>query len=474
MQTFRKIFTICLLLTFSLLLLTPTHADATTKEKYASIVIDSDTGKVLYQRHANSKRYPASLTKIMTLMMAFDAIERGKLSLNQRIPVSAHAASMVPSKLNLPVGSTIRVKDAIRALVTKSANDVAAALGESMGGTESNFARQMTKKARSIGMYKTTFRNASGLHNKRQVTTAKDMSKMARYLIRNYASYYHYFSLQEFKYKGSTYTNHNKLMRTYAGMDGIKTGYVNASGFNLIASAVNDNRRLIGVVFGGRSSKTRNDHMEGLLNASFNKMKVVRIARQAPAPAPQKKPSKRMQTAYLQQALDIDDQQLSTLGEILGEGDIDPRQFTKLETGLLSIAAHTGETISVEGIGYFSRETMDSAPTATNNKQTTITRTVTKANVAPEPSYQAVTASLTPALWQIQVGAFANETTSRRAIQTAKKTLPSQVFTQELTSSVIPLQTRKGAVYRARLGQLNEQEARLACTYIDNCMVIAP
>ncbi|MBU0800737.1 MAG: D-alanyl-D-alanine carboxypeptidase, partial [Alphaproteobacteria bacterium] len=245
----------------ALLCAAPTIAQAEANPRYASFVMDADTGQVLHQSNADKSLHPASLVKMMTLSMAFDELAAGRLSLRDRITVSKHAASMVPSKLNIPAGGTISVEDAIYALVTKSANDIAVAMGEKIGGTESQFAAMMTRKAREIGMTRTTFKNASGLHNQQQVSSARDMAKLARYIIKNYPQYYTYFSTKEFSYKGNSYHNHNRLMSSYKGMDGMKTGFIGPSGFNLVASAVRNDRRLIGVVFGGRTAASRNAHM---------------------------------------------------------------------------------------------------------------------------------------------------------------------------------------------------------------------
>ncbi|HRQ61086.1 MAG TPA: D-alanyl-D-alanine carboxypeptidase family protein, partial [Alphaproteobacteria bacterium] len=238
---------------------------------YASIVVDSDTGVILHQANPDKKLHPASLTKVMTLLMLFEAIERGETSLNDSIKISKKAAAAVPSKLGLAPGSTIRVKDAILALVTKSANDIALAVAEHVGETEDRFAIAMTGRARELGMNNTTFRNASGLHDPGQISSARDMAIMARYVINRYPDYYRYFSTKNFSYKGQNYHNHNHLMKSYKGMDGMKTGFINASGFNLIGSAVRGNTRLIGVVFGGKSANSRNAHMKELLDAGFKK-----------------------------------------------------------------------------------------------------------------------------------------------------------------------------------------------------------
>ncbi len=231
----------------------------------AAIVVDAKTGKVLYSSNADTKRFPASLTKMMTLYMLFEAIETGQTSLNARIRFSARAAGQAPSKLGLKKGQSIRVKDAILALVTKSANDVATAVGEHLAGTESAFAKRMTKKARSLGMSKTTFKNASGLPNKYQVTTARDMALLGRALREHYPQYFHYFKTPSFTYKGRRYRNHNKLLGSVSGVDGIKTGYTRASGFNLVSSVRKGNREVVAVVIGGDTGKARNARMAGLI-----------------------------------------------------------------------------------------------------------------------------------------------------------------------------------------------------------------
>lgn len=237
--------------------------------RYASIIVDAESGKVLHASNPDRRRYPASLTKMMTLYMLFDAIDRGKLKINQRLKVSRRAQGMAPSKLGLKRGQTIRVKDAILALITKSANDVAVVVAETIGGTEVKFARMMTEKAKAIGMQKTRFRNASGLPNRRQVSTARDMATLARRLIDDFPQFYHYFGTQKFSYKHRTYSNHNKMLRAYPGVDGIKTGYIRASGFNLVASTKRYGRRLIGVVFGGQSAQSRDRHMRRLFERAY-------------------------------------------------------------------------------------------------------------------------------------------------------------------------------------------------------------
>lgn len=238
---------------------------ASANAKYAGVVIDVKTGKTLYADNADNLRYPASLTKIMTLYMLFGELEAGRVSLNTRMKVSKRAAGQAPSKLALKVGSTIRVKDAISALVTKSANDVAVVIAEHIGGTESKFAAKMTNTARRLGMKKTTFKNASGLPNSGQRTTARDMARLGMAIQDRYPKYYKYFSTRSFTYKGKSYRNHNRLLGTVKGVDGIKTGYIRASGFNLVTSVKRDGRHIVAVVMGGRTGKSRDAHMKSLI-----------------------------------------------------------------------------------------------------------------------------------------------------------------------------------------------------------------
>lgn len=257
--------------------------------KYASYVVDADTGQVLHGTNETTRNYPASLTKMMTLYLMFERLEDKRWTLNTPLKVSRRAARQPASKLGLAPGSKILVKDAILALAVKSANDVATTVAENISGKERSFALKMTAKARSLGMKKTTFRNASGLPHRAQMSTAKDMSILARALLRDFPQYYHYFSTKKFRWKGRTYKSHNKLLKTYPGSDGFKTGYIRAAGYNLVSSATRGGRRIIGVVFGGRSSKHRNAHMAKLLDKGFSKLAVGQPTLQI---ASAKKPSK--------------------------------------------------------------------------------------------------------------------------------------------------------------------------------------
>ncbi|HYD43774.1 MAG TPA: D-alanyl-D-alanine carboxypeptidase [Phenylobacterium sp.] len=242
----------------------------TSEPKYAAIVMDAATGEVLYDKRADSPRYPASITKVMTLYLAFEQLAAGKLQLDDPVLISPRAAAQPPTKIGLRPGETITVRDAMSALATKSANDIAVALAEKIGGSESRFAALMTLRARELGMLNTHFANASGLPDSRQISTAKDIAILSRAIMRDYPQYYSLFSTQQFAYRGQTIRNHNRLLGKIPGVDGIKTGFTNASGYNIAVSGVQDGRRLITVVLGGSSSRARDNNAEQLLLTGFD------------------------------------------------------------------------------------------------------------------------------------------------------------------------------------------------------------
>lgn len=385
-----------------------TPAQAATK--YAALILDTASGTVLFERHAGAQRHPASLTKIMTLYMLFDAVEDGRIGLNDRLKVSRHAAAQPPSSLNLRPGETIRVKDAILALVTKSANDVAVVVAEALGGTESKFARLMTERARRLGMRSTRFRNASGLHDARQVTTAYDMATLGLAIRRDFPGQYDYFSTLSFSWKGRTYNNHNKLLGHYRGTDGIKTGYIGASGFNLVASVERHGRRLIGVVFGGKSGSRRDRHMKRLLDSGFEKAADIRVAETIKPPLPAPRPPRKQQLASAD-----------------------------------AVSADTG------------RADGGSADTGSVGAQA-----ASLLPPLPQPAPQFEAGSRDEGVeWGIQVGAYATEIRAQRSIALARGHLNDLLTGTD--AAVEPLDRRTGTIYRARLFGMSEQEARSAC-----------
>ncbi len=242
--------------------------------RYSSIVVDANSGDVLEQANADEPRRPASLTKLMTLYLAFEALRDRRVSLGQAVPVSPHAAAMQPSKLGLLPGSQLTVEQAILGLVTKSANDAASALGELLGGTEDRFAQMMTLRARSLGMSHSTFQNASGLPDPEQWSTARDLSLLGRRLINDFPAYYGYFATPSFVWHRQVIFNHDTMLRSYPGADGLKTGYIEASGHNLVTSALRGGVRLLGVVLGAASNGERDVHMASLLDQGFEQRDV--------------------------------------------------------------------------------------------------------------------------------------------------------------------------------------------------------
>jgi D-alanyl-D-alanine carboxypeptidase len=241
-------------------------------ERYASVVIDMSSGKELYGYSQNSVRYPASLTKMMTLYLVFEALGSGQIDKTTLIPISANAAGQAPSKIGLKPGETIDVDTAIRAITVKSANDIAVAFAEYLAGSEEAFAAQMTAKARAIGMRNTTFRNASGLHDPAQVTTAEDMARLGVALRKKFPQHFAYFGLRQFNVAGRTVTGHNKALDMIAGANGMKTGYTRASGYNLVTSVERDGKQMIAVILGEDSARARDQRMAALVMAYMGRM----------------------------------------------------------------------------------------------------------------------------------------------------------------------------------------------------------
>ncbi len=463
-------------------------SDEIHPDKYAAFIMDADTGLILYQKNANKKLHPASLTKMMTVLMLFDALDQGKLRPHSKVRISEHAASMVPSKIGLKPGDHILVKDAIPVLITKSANDIAVAVAEKLGGSERRFAKMMTKKARSLGMGRTTFRNASGLHDQRQVSTARDMARLSRVLILNYNKYYHHFSASSFTYRGKTYRSHNRLMDSYAGMDGLKTGYISASGFNLASSAQRNNRRLIGVVFGGKTSKSRNKRMEKLLDFGFSKIGEFKIA-QSDIPVPKRKPNhlldqiavasrntgqadadntfsersertrpsdfiQNKQTNWSRWAMLDAMAEHSIFNRMIGQGDYDISIRNRIETGLIAISSHLGEKIP----SYV----FDATNLASN-----------KITPSPKPTKQAAYyAPSTDGAWAIQVGAFTSRANTNKALAKSINALP--VAFKGGKATIAPLQNGNEWIYRARIEGYTKTAAAEACRILPECVIIPP
>ena len=299
----RLVFT-CLLSTFLILsfqLMMSGDAEAKRKKKgnprYAAYVVDAKTGKVLFSRNGNARRYPASLTKMMTLYLVFEDMKAGKISGKTRLVMTPKGALQQPSKIGLRAGQSISMDQAVKALITKSANDVATAIGGQLSGSEAAFARRMTRKARQLGMSRTTFKNANGLTARGQVTTAADMAKLGMALREHFPRKYKLFSTRVFKLGKRRYGNHNKLLGRVRGVDGIKTGYTRASGFNLVSSVRTGGRSIVAVVMGGRTGRSRNAHMQQLIKrhlrtASRGKQRRIIVRATGPGRAAAVSPKK--------------------------------------------------------------------------------------------------------------------------------------------------------------------------------------
>ena len=401
-------------------------APASALARYASIVVDAETGQVLHAVNADTRNYPASLTKMMTLYMVFDALEKGTLKLDQMLPASKRAVGMPPSKLGLKVGERISVEDAIMALTTKSANDVAVVIAEALGGTEINFAKLMTERAEKIGMSRTTFRNASGLPNRGQKSTARDMVRLAQALQKEFPQYYHYFSRTSFTFNGRTYRNHNRLLKSYNGTDGIKTGYTRASGFNLVSSVQRNGRHIIAVVLGGKTARSRDSHMVKLLDRGFTKMAAMGV---------------------------------KTIPAVPG-----PNPFQNPAAVEVAAAEPTGSVIPAPAQPARSRPVQ---PVATSSQIAT----------ASDAADLQVDPEVLTNDWAVQVGAFSRFRAAHSSAKTALDTVPkvlegAKVSIERIDSASV------GTLYRSQIAGLYEQQARTACQRLlaasMSCVVVQP
>lgn len=419
------------------------HAKARyTAPLQASIIIDADTGAVLQATNADAITHPASLTKMMTLYMLFDQLASGRMRLDERLDVSQHASAQAPSKLGMQPGQSIRVEDAILALVTKSANDVAVIVAEAIGGSESHFASLMTRRARDLGMSRTVFQNASGLPDPDQITTARDMATLGRSLWRNHRRYYGYFSTRSFDWNGDTITTHNRLMLRYNGADGIKTGYIRASGFNLVSSAERSGRRLVGAVMGGRSSSSRDRHMEALLDAAFGgrvtapEERIEEAQADLPAATPAK-PTRPAKTAKTTVAAADKGKPVAVAEQSkpVIVTDAKGRQVAMLK--LPAVKPSAGKTRSKKG--------------------------------------DASVGDADPGNWGVQLGAYSRESAARDAVKAVSKRHASLIA--DGRTVIVPAKTGKTVIYRARVLGITEAQARTLCrkfTGDQGCQVIQP
>ncbi len=414
------------------------HAAVGYTPPFSAMVLDANTGRVLYADHENDLRHPASVTKVMTLYMLFEQLEKGRFSLDDEIQISSHAASMAPSKLGLSPGSTITVEDAIKAVVTKSANDIAAAIAEAVGGTEERFAEMMTAKARSLGMSRTYYANASGLPNPKQVTTARDLITLGRSIQERFPRYYAYFSTHQFTFRGATMGNHNHLLGRVEGMDGIKTGYTNASGFNLLTSVKRGNRRIFSVVLGGKSAAGRDRIMAGLIedhldSASPNKTMVADATEAKPAP---------IATAYAAPA------PAPSIPAVVEK----PRSSEDRTASIPPKAAEPARKVATAPTTAQTRAAEKQAAKLAKAEAAKAPAKTAKA----EPARQ--TASMSGTM--IQIGASDQMGKANELLAKARGKAPALAGATPFTEKV---KTGSGTLYRARFAGLTETKAEAAC-----------
>jgi D-alanyl-D-alanine carboxypeptidase len=429
-------------------------APAEARPVQASIVVDAASGKVLQSSNADSSTYPASLTKMMTLYLLFEALETGRVKLTDTVTFSKYAAGQPATNLNVRGGDRISVETAILALVVRSANDTATAIAEHLGGTESGFARLMTNKAKMLGMSRTTFRNANGLPDANQRTTARDMATLSMALIRDFPQYYGYFKRTSFKYRGVNYAGHNKLLKSFKGYDGIKTGYIRASGFNLASSAERDGRRLVVVVLGGTSPSARDRQVAGLLTDGFKTTRSTGTLVAANAPIGGK--VKVVTPPPAPAATNAE----SVVEDVIANVLIKPAQADTAEP---DDEAATG--IQLAGI----KGMMPMLKPGTRSNLVTVA-------AADELDSQATTVVWKPAGdYGIQVGAYSKYNAAQQAAQTATK-----AEHKLLSDARIIIDTQRmnngSKLYRARVAGLSKSDAQNACRNLQakrtDCLVL--
>ncbi len=427
----------------------PGSAEAKSKVKRpiptaAAIVVDAESGSVLYESNSRARTYPASLTKMMTLYLLFEAIEAKQVKLDDLLPVSAHAAVQPATDLGLRVGQRISVEKAILGLIVHSANDVAVVVAEALGGTEGQFAAMMTKKARQLGMSSTTYRNASGLPDPGQLTNARDIAILARALIARFPGFYPYFATESFTYLGRVYTSHNHVVTNYAGADGLKTGYIRASGYNVATSATRNGHRIIAVVLGGRTAYARDMQMMGLLDQGF-----ALVAKQ---------PKTQVASATLPQAPTIASAQTSKTTKTVGA----PAMLvppTKPEAETLQAAAAVQQADAAQEIAAVVPAA--DAVQAPDAVQESVVVQVASIEPTAAPATTKTKSSAAKGRWGIQVGAFNAYELALSAAKRASKRVAKLVK----NAQVVVDETAKGnaTLYRARLVGLSKQNAHSAC-----------
>lgn len=455
------------------LAMAPATANAALADspKYAAIVVDATTGEVLYARRADSPRYPASITKVMTLYLLFEQLAEGKLKPEDRITISPRAAAQAPSKLGLAAGETISVDDAIRALSVKSANDISVAVAEKVGGTEARFAAMMTLKANELGMTNSRFVNANGLPDSRQLSSARDLAILSRAVMRDFPQYYPYFSQKYWTFRGQQMRNHNGLLLRMPGIDGVKTGFTNASGYNLAASGVRDGHRLITVVLGGSSTAVRDNHVADLMNVGFDVMRrrdrgeIITVAQQMFEPQIPAAP-----VAYADVGSRPTTTASLTAAPVRAAPPARPRDFTgDLNSGRLRAAPPAG------------RATMSPVENPPEPTQQVVLASVVPAPEAPKPA-EARAAAPRPkppaakpkkdpnAIWVAQVGSFRARSDANTWLKDVRRRFTAQFARAE--GEIVNASGR----FRVRYVGMTEAAAKKACAALKakrlDCLVL--
>ena len=407
---------------------------------YEAIVLDADTGQVLRELNPDAETYPASLTKMMTLYLTFEALNQGRLQLNQYLPVSAAAAEHSPSRLGLRPGEAVTVNDLILGIVTKSANDAAAVLAEALGaGSEPAFAQLMNQKAAQLGMSRTHYDNASGLPDPEQLTTARDVARLALALYRNFPREYHYFSVTKFDFNGEIVNGHDHMLGWYPGADGIKTGYTEASGYNLATSAVQNGHRLIGVILGGRTVHSRDESMAQMLNLGFDD-----IARQQPVLVAQQQ-----QAAPAGATTAVSAAPVATQAAATPPAPQARPSFAAIAATSMAPAAgvNGGPPVSDEPPAHAAQSTVAAVASAALKHLAPVAK-AEAAPVMPEPREA----------WAIQLGAYHAQAAAERV----EREVSGMSFAKGKQSQILAPEGRE-RLYRARLIYFTEPAARAAC-----------
>ncbi|MGE3873217.1 MAG: serine hydrolase [Parvibaculaceae bacterium] len=462
---------------------------AAAKAKFSALAVDARTGEILFASDPDGLRHPASLTKVMTLYILFQEMKAGRLTLDSRLSVSRYAAGRPPTKLAVGAGQTVSVADVIKALITLSANDMAVAVGENIEGSEAAFARRMTQTARSLGMSRTTFRNASGLPDPQQVTTARDMATLSLRIQRDFPQYYPYFRTSSFQFGKRTIRTHNRLLKRFEGTDGIKTGYIRASGFNLTTSARRGDKRIIGVVMGGRTGRARDDYMIAMLAKAFPKCVdgsklaaavegtsprlTATEVKVAAADEPDSEAiTKRTKTRRTVKASDqagepegdtggFDNEELAEQAETAAS--LPGTTFAAVDADQVDLARVSGEVANPDGQP---QQPASAAPASLPFK-------VKKPGT--ESDGKVIVASV-DATWNIQLGAYPTKKAAQDALYAARKVSP-KLFASKPAFTV---EVKKGdeTVFRARMSGFSAKTAKRACKTLSrkgvDCATLAP